>query len=216
VHPSRAFHVGTPAQALSYAEAFPFAVLTAWDGARLRTVQAPLIPVVDGTGALIAFEGHVAHANAFTQALVKKAQPVPGLAVFCGPDAYVPAGAYPSKAVHGQAVPTWNYITVEAEGVLALTTPSDTRAILERQAQVFEATQPQPWTLSEADPAYLERLEQAIIGLRLEVHRFEATHKLSQNKADLDDFDGVVSVLEARGEADAADLAARMKTLERG
>jgi len=216
LHPSRAFDIATQGEALAYARAFPFAVLSAWDGARLLTAQLPMIPVLGTDGALIAFESHIARANRFTQALVEKAEPVPGMAVFCGPDTYVSANAYPSKAVHGKAVPTWNYIAVEAEGALALTDPSETRTILERQTTVFEATEDRPWTLTDSDPAYLDRLEQAIIGLRLEVTRFEGSHKLSQNKSDEEDFNGVVSALEARGEPGAAEIAVRMKTLERG
>ena len=55
--------------------------------------------------------GHVARANA-----VWKAGEGEALAIFLGPHAYVSPNWYPSKAATGKAVPTWNYITVHAQG----------------------------------------------------------------------------------------------------
>ncbi|WP_439637508.1 FMN-binding negative transcriptional regulator [Oceanicaulis sp.] len=215
MHPAQAFNIATQDRALDYVRAYPFAVLTVWDGGRLRTAQLPLIPVFGPADELVAFEGHIARSNVLAQVLSGRTEAVPGQAVFCGPDAYVSANAYPSKAIDGRAVPTWNYIAVEAEGVLSLTSPSQTRAILERQTAVFEAGEAQPWSMGDADAAYLDRLEAAIIGLTLDVTRFEGTEKLSQNKAEAD-FGGVLNALEARQEPGAAALAARMKTLNRG
>ena len=42
----------------------------------------------------------------------------PGVAMFMGPDAYVSPCWYPSKKEHGKAVPTWNYVTVCARGMV--------------------------------------------------------------------------------------------------
>ena len=42
----------------------------------------------------------------------------PGVAMFMGPDAYVSPSWYPSKHEHGKAVPTWNYATVCARGMV--------------------------------------------------------------------------------------------------
>ncbi|WP_421857579.1 FMN-binding negative transcriptional regulator [Oceanicaulis sp.] len=215
MHPAQAFKIATQDRALDYVRAYPFSVLTVWDGGRLWTAQLPLIPVSGEGGELIAFEGHIARSNVLAQSLSGRTEAAPGQAVFCGPDAYVSPNAYPSKASDGRAVPTWNYIAVEAEGTLRLKAPSQTRAILERQTEVFEAGEAKPWSLGEADAAYLDRLEAAIIGLRLDVTRFEGTEKLSQDKAEMD-FGGVLSALEARQEPGAAALAARMKTLDRG
>jgi transcriptional regulator len=215
MHPAQAFMIATQDRALDYVRAYPFAVLTVWDGGRLRTAQLPLIPVSGKGGELIALEGHIARSNVLAQTLSGRTEAAPGQAVFCGPDAYVSPNAYPSKVSDGRAVPTWNYIAVEAEGTLRLTAPSQTRAILERQTAVFEAGEAKPWSLGEADTAYLDRLEAAIIGLRLDVTRFEGTEKLSQDKAEMD-YGGVLSALEARQEPGAAALAARMKTLDRG
>src|SRR5687767_2953761 len=65
-------------------------------------------------GARGVLEGHLARANphhrldALGDALV----------IFQGPDAYVTPSWYPSKAEHGKAVPTWNYVAVHAGGPL--------------------------------------------------------------------------------------------------
>ena len=57
--------------------------------------------------------GHVARANP-----VWKSGEGEALAIFLGPHAYVSPSWYPSKAVTGKAVPTWNYITVHAKGAI--------------------------------------------------------------------------------------------------
>lgn len=61
--------------------------------------------------------GHLARANRQWQHFDPQ---VEALAVFQGPDAYVSPTWYPAKALHGKAVPTWNYAVVQAKGPLAV------------------------------------------------------------------------------------------------
>ena len=214
MHPSHTFH-GEEKDALAIADAHPFAAISAWDGEGLTCVQAPLIPVLHPQGRVKAFEGHVARANAFVSRLID-GRTVPAVAVFSGPDAYVSPSSYASKAEHGRVVPTWNYLTAEAHGVLTLINDADaTLAILGRQSAAFEADFDKAWSLDDAPSNYVSKLAKAIIGVRLGLACFNATIKLSQNKTGAD-FDGVVNGLMKRSDENAHAVAAHMKEFQQG
>ena len=149
-------------------------------------------------------EGHVARANPH-HALVRAAaeQAAPGaapresLVIFTGPDAYVTPSWYPGKAVHGREVPTWNYVAVHAYGTLRLREdPAWLMAHLTRLTDQSEAGRPHPWAVSDAPADYLARELKAIVGFELEVTRFDARWKMSQNRT-AEEIDGVVAGLGA-------------------
>ena len=214
MHPDRAFAAGEGA-ALRIARAHPFAVLSvAADGA-VASLQTPLIPVLAPDGRVSAFDGHFARGNRVYSLLAGR-DDAPCVAVFCGPDAYVSPSSYASKGEGGRVVPTWNYVSAEAEGRLALIEDAgETLAILHRQTDAFEAGGADPWSVTDAPADYIGKLMRGIVGFRLEVTRFDATEKLSQNKAEAD-IRGVVAALEARGGSGARGVAARMRELEKG
>lgn len=110
------------------------------------------------------------------------------LVVFQGPQAYVSPNWYPSKAEHGKVVPTWNYVTVQARGVLrAIEDPAWLRAFLGTLTAVHEAPQPRPWTLDDAPADYLEKLFGAIVGLEIELAApLVGKWKVSQNRSAAD------------------------------
>lgn len=213
MHPSVAFKAES-GEALVIARAYPFATISAHDGEGLVSVQAPLLPVLDDAGELVAFEGHLARANRFARRLMD-GRTVDAVAVFSGPDAYVSPSSYSSKAA-GRVVPTWNFLAAEAHGRLRLILNEDkTLSILSRQTNVFEQQNDGDWSLDDADADYLVRLNAAIVGVRLDITSLEATVKLSQDKA-ADDFSGVMNALAARDDFKARALAARMSELQRG
>ncbi|MGJ3230230.1 MAG: FMN-binding negative transcriptional regulator [Oceanicaulis sp.] len=217
MHPNRAF-AADQETALRLVQARPFAAVTAWTGEGLVTVQTPLIPVFGQGGALSGFEGHLARANRFYAALQDRGS-VHATAVFFGPDAYVSPSYYPSKALTGRVVPTWNYLTAEAEGELQIhDDPGIVRAILDRQAAAFEAglaSVNEAWRVADAPQDYITPMMRAIAGVSLRVTRFEATKKLGQNKTGAD-FKGVLEALAAREDPGARGVAALMTELERG
>ena len=213
MHPSVAFKAEKD-EALAIARANPFATISAHDGEGLVSVQAPLLPVIDDTGELVEFEGHLARANRFARKLMD-GRTVDAVAVFSGPDAYVSPSNYASQS-EGRVVPTWNFLAAEAHGRLQLILDGDeTLSILSRQTDVFEQQNGGDWSLDDADADYLARLNAAIVGVRLNITVFEATVKLSQDRA-ADDFSGVIDALMARDDFKARALAVRMSELERG
>ena len=214
MHPSPAFQSGSD-RAFALARAYPFAMLAVAVDGRVETVQTPLIAAAGRDGRASAFEGHLARANRVYAALRDQGGHAAGTAVFCGPQAYVSPSSYASKP-QGRVVPTWNYVAAEAQGRVTLIEDAEASwAILERQTAHFEAGEAAPWSLADGDAAYMSRLVGAIAGVRLEIERFEATEKLSQNK-DKADRQGVIAALSRREDHDSRALAARMIELEKG
>ena len=133
------------------------------------------------------------------------------VAVFHGPQAYVSPSWYPSKALDGKQVPTWNYATVHAHGALsAFDDPERLRAILHTLSERHEAHRPDPWRIDDAPPDYIDKLLAAIVGIELAVERWEGIWKVSQNRTDTDRA-GVVQGLMAEGTRAAEDMAALVR-----
>lgn len=128
--------------------------------------------------------GHLARANPQGRRLGSREI---GLVICPGPDAYVTPSWYPSKPETGRAVPTWNYVAVHAAGpVEVFTDPARLRGLLARLTDQHEAGRPQPWSLADAPPDYLEAQLAGIVGFRLEIARLDGKWKLSQNRSPTD------------------------------
>jgi transcriptional regulator len=104
-----------------------------------------------------------------------------------GPQAYISPSYYPSKAVDGRVVPTWDYEAVHAYGSLSLI-EDKTRLLqlVDGLTRTFEAERPFPWSVSDAPSDYIDRLLGAIVGVELTVTRVEGVRKLSQNRSEED------------------------------
>jgi transcriptional regulator len=161
-------------------------------------LDANHLPMLVGDGVL---RGHVARANP-----VWKAGEGEALAIFLGPHAYVSPSFYPSKAVAGKAVPTWNYITVHARGGIRWIQDGDwLRAHVGALSAAHEAGRENPWTIGDAPAGYVDGLLRAIVGFELTVASLEGKWKLSQNR-DAADRTGVRDGLLHDGHEDLSRL----------
>ena len=152
--------------------------------------------------------GHVARANPHRA----KAGDGEALVVLNGPDAYVSPRWYRSTAEGRRHVPTWNYEAVHLYGRLTWFEDRDgLREVVGRLTALHEAYIAEPWSIEEADPAYLEGLLAGIVGVRFEISRIEAKRKLSQNRS-AEDQASVISALEASEDSRDHALAARMRS----
>jgi transcriptional regulator len=106
-----------------------------------------------------------------------------GLVLFQGPHAYVHPGWYETKKRDGRAVPTWNYITVQARGpVEIIADDSDwLRGHLAALTDAHEAGRPDPWSREDAPGDYIEALLRGIVGVRLTVRELDGRWKMNQN-----------------------------------
>ena len=135
---------------------------------------------------------------------------VPALITWIGPDAYVSPSYYPSKREHQKVVPTWNYITVQAKGLLSFREDDQwKRSHLEALTNFHERAMVEPWAVSDAPNEFIEGLMQAIVGVSIQVASIEGKWKLSQNKSD-SDVAGVVAGFKTQGTESAEKLIQKM------
>jgi len=159
------------------------------------------LPLVFEGEALI---GHLARATPLARLLVPG---LPALAVFVGPSAHVTPSWYASKGEHGKVVPTWNYLAVQARGMLTPVTEGEAlHAIVRRLTEVQEAGRDTPWAVEDAPADFIAGMMKAIVGFRMAVAVLEGRAKLSQNRPEAD-REGVRAGLAAAEEPAARRLA---------
>jgi transcriptional regulator len=136
---------------------------------------------------------------------------VEALAIFQGVDAYISPSFYPSKAEHGKVVPTWNYIALHVYGSLRVVDdPVWLRTFLDKLTTQQEANFANSWQIADAPADYIDKMLKAIVGIELEIIRWEGKWKLSQNKSDAE-YQGVADGLAQQGYSHAQLMAALMK-----
>lgn len=189
-----AFVEDDPARLAALIRTCPLASLVVHAGGRLVAAHAPMLVEQAPDGRITALVGHMARANPFWSALDAGAEV---LAIFTGPDAYVSPSMYPSKRIHGQVVPTWNYARIEARGRATVEAdPAKVRPYFERLTDAYEIDRNEPWAVGDAPEPYIEKLQRALVGLRIEVEEIRGAMKLSQNRNE-DDLAGVRDTLAA-------------------
>ena len=131
-------------------------------------------------GTLVA---HLARANSQWQNL--EGQSV--LTVFQGPQSYISPSFYQTKRETGKVVPTWNYVMVQARGIVKI---HDDRVWLDRQIESLttkhEKHRTQSWAVSDAPRPYIESQLRGIIGLEIRIDSIEGKWKVSQNRHEAD------------------------------
>lgn len=176
--------------AAPFAEDDPDAIAAIIEGARLATLVTHGPLGLYATHLPFLFErepmrlvGHVSRAN-----------PHPSLCgdgeamvIMTGAEGYISPNWYPSKAVDGKQVPTWNYEAVHLYGRLDwIDEPGQLLDIVSRLSDRHERGRARAWSVAEAPADYIERLLRGIVAVTLSVTRVEAKRKLSQNKPGID------------------------------
>ncbi len=198
-----------PAVLADLIRAHPFATLVVNGAEGPVATHVPLAPELSEDGRIAALVGHVARANPFWSAVERAPQ---ALAIFSGTDGYVSPSSYPSKAEHGKVVPTWNYVRIEARGLISLVEDeSRLRAIVETLTQLMEARRAKPWSIADAPEAYLSSMLKRIVGFRIAVASLKGARKLSQNKSAEDRAGAAAGLLRDGNDALAAMTADAMR-----
>jgi transcriptional regulator len=186
----------------------PLATIITQTDQGLSAEHIPLLLRTTASGADV-LVGHVAASNPLAASSnLSAAATGDVLVVFQGPDAYVSPNWYATKPVHGQVVPTWNYAVVHAHGHLR-TVNDDTwkLALLTELTATHEQHQPQPWAVTDAPAAYVQRLLGAIVGIEIQVTSLSGKWKVSQNQPAINRA-SVVQGLNQAGTADQRGMAA--------
>jgi transcriptional regulator len=135
------------------------------------------------------------------------------LVLFQGPSAYIAPELYENKAASGKVVPTYNYATVHAHGVVrAVDDPVWLLAMLDRMTARHEGKRATPWSVHDAPRDYVEKLLEQIVGIEIRVERMQGIFKLSQNRS-AKDRGTIAADVESRAETSgvAAWMAAAAK-----
>ncbi len=179
MHPAKLFKVEDRETLLAFLRQHPFVTLAASVGGRPMVAQAPV--VVRGLHDELVIDFHLSRGNILAPHLMQGFRAV---MLATGPDAYVSPDWYESA----DQVPTWNYLSVEAEGSVVVLDEAELIAQLDSLSEQEEArlAPKPPWTRHKMAPSKFEALLRGIIGGRLFVDRLEGTFKLSQNKSEAD------------------------------
>jgi transcriptional regulator len=201
----QAFRESDPETLYQLIEACGLALLVTQGTEGLLANHVPLLLTRNGGHAVL--HGHLAKANPQWKDLASGAS---ALVVFSGPEAYVSPGFYPSKASDPRVVPTWNYVSVQAQGTpQVFHDPERLYTLVEQLTQRHEAARAEPWAMGDAPGAYLQHMLKAIVGFSIAVDRLEGKRKLSQNRSAADQ-QGVAGHLAASSRATDQALAAAM------
>jgi transcriptional regulator len=199
MHPAPLFREADPETLIARIRAYPLGLVCVSGETAPLAAHTPVLAAMDSGAVRLRF--HLSAHNPVTRRLEAG---VAALIVFTGPDAYISPDWY--GPVPNQ-VPTWNYLSVEAEGV---TQPADAATFLDDLSAHFEsALLPKPpWTRAKMDPGAFDMMVRGIRAFELRPMRFEGTTKLSQNKTS----EAQEGVIDALGEHP---VAGAMRTLIR-
>jgi len=179
MHPAVPFRVEDREVLLAFLREKPFAIICASVKGAPLIAQAPMIVrEIDGE---IALDFHLSRGNMLAPHIVQGFRAV---ILAAGNDAYISPDWY----VRPDQVPTWNYVSVEAEGSIAPLNEAELIAQLDAISALEEGRlKPKaPWTRQKMAPGKFDAMLRGIVGGRMVVDRLQGTFKLSQNKADED------------------------------
>ena len=202
------FAVNDAAILRDFMRAYPFATLVTATPEGPQVSHLPLEWSAGSKGEPDRLLGHFARANPHWRHL--EASP-PSVAIFHGPHDYISPTWYASDAL----VPTWNYATVHATGrPCRIDDPEETRAVLDQLVERFEGDQPAPW-VNNLDPAFMAKLQAAIVAFALPIERLEGKFKLGQNRSPEDQRASLAGLTTATGQAAGSLAAFTRDALER-
>lgn len=183
--------------------AYPLSTLVTLSSKGLNANHIPLLltPEPAPYGML---QGHVARANPMWTDFAKD---IDVLAIFHGSEAYITPSWYATKQETGKVVPTWNYITVHAYGVLrVIDNAAWLRAHLEALTSHNEASFAEPWKITDAPRDFAEKLIGAVVGIEIVITKLYGKWKVSQNQPERN-RESVIAGLKSIGTDQALDMA---------
>lgn len=182
----------------------PLSTLVTLSDAGLVADQIPML-LRANEGPMGTLVGHVARANPLWRETLLE---TPVLVIFQGPQHYISPGWYPTKQEHGKVVPTWNYVVVQARGLLRVHDDADW--VRQQASQITDQQErgsARPWAVDDAPRAYTDSMIQAVVGISIAVTHWAGKWKLSQNQPAIN-RDGVVQALAGLQDESAAAMAA--------
>ncbi len=176
MHPAPIFREKDPATLIDRIRAHPLGIVCVNGEAAPRVAHTPVLASIVNDVPRLRF--HLSAHNPVTAGI---ARGLPVTIVFTGPSAYVSPDWYGSIP---NQVPTWNYLSVEAEGTPVPTGDAGATEFLDDVSAWFEhrLLPKPPWTRSKMALGSFEAMLRGIRAFDLHPVRFEGITKLSQNK----------------------------------
>jgi transcriptional regulator len=166
------FSVADRTTQIGVMRAFPFATLVSIADVVPLFSHVPLVVLERGDA--LALMGHVAIANPHWRSWQREH---PVTAVFHGPNGYVSPRLYNVR----EAVPTWNYIAVHAQGRLTAIEDSEGKErVLKALIDMHDAPYRAQW--DELTEEFREKMKRGIVAFEIAVDRVDGKFKLSQNR----------------------------------
>lgn len=153
--------------------------------------------------------GHIARGNLQWRDTEKGSR---GLAIFVGPEAYISPSWYQSGKVGGKSVPTWNYISVHARGVVTFFHERKRLlSIVTRLTELHEKLSSTDWSVEYPPKEYLETELKAIVGFEMPIETIEGKWKMGQNRTGVD-RKGAIDGLRRRGHRRDSEVSDEMES----
>lgn len=175
---------------------FP-ALVSIHDG-KLVATHLPVEVVENGDGSLTIY-CHMSRANPQWKSFGNQEV----LLIFQGAHTYISPRWY-----NHVNVPTWNYMNVHVYGRVRMLEGEELYSLLDRLVEKHEIET--GYDLETLPREFVEKEMKGVAGFALEVTRFDAAFKLSQNRDD-ESYVNIIRELEARGDDASAEVARVMR-----
>jgi len=185
---------------LAFIRAHSFGILLSVEGNRPVGTHIPLL--VSEEKGEVYLVGHISKGNEQRHTLLGGAQV---LAIFQGPHAYISPRWYTEMNV-----PTWNYVSVHAYGLIELMEGEALEAAVSAMVDHYEQGMPEPVHVREIPEKTFRDDLRGIVGFRIRVTELQAAAKLSQNRDDAS-YHSVVRHLDDSDDAAARQVAEAMR-----
>ena len=177
-----------------------FAILITNSQSNLKATHIPML-LDRNEGELGTLTGHIAAANDQLSNYEYEA-----LAIFQGVHKYISSSWYETN----QSVPTWNYVSAHAYGLIEIKNEfEDKLEIVSRLVQFYEA-EDSSYKVSSLDKNYLSGQLKGITAFSIRITRLEGKKKLSQNHSEQRQR-LVIENLDAMCDDNAREISAMMK-----
>ena len=177
---------------------YPFATLITHSETGVDAMHLPvMLANVEGRDVI---QAHIARSNKVWESVENGSEV---LLIFNGPNCYVSPSYYPTKEETGKAVPTWNYVVVHLKGKISFIHDEKwIYNVLDSLTHKHESNQKNPWAISDAPDAYIDKMLSAVVGVEVSIDSIKGQWKLSQNQPAVNKVGVVKGLLERGGEND--------------
>ncbi len=194
------------AQVKTIITTYPLATIVVPSSTSLQAVHIPLHCIEKPDGSLV-LQGHLARHNP-----LYTLRSLQALVLFQGPTHYITPSYYPSKAIDGRAVPTWNYVAVHIQGSLHFIDEAAwCLQTMSRLSDQMEAERTEPWAVTDAPPDYVHQLLKAVVGLEITIDNCTLKAKVSRNQS-ASNQQGVIDGLQSENTPHACAMATWVAT----